>query len=127
MIETTTSDGQAKIYDYEDVAVAGTISAGTADVATTNAFILGTLTEIRKTDATWDPGSGAAPSGFVDKVKGGTDLVFKTGEAFTKVTASAGKVQELVAELLCLTAWLIMLQFLKDKIIWKLLNTTFQN
>jgi methyl-accepting chemotaxis protein len=37
--------------------------------------------------------------GTVDKVQGGADLVFKTGEAFGQVTASAGKVQELVAEI----------------------------
>lgn len=71
VIEATTSDGLAKIYDYEDVAVSTTLSAGTADSATTNAFVLGTLTEIRKVDTTWTPGS-AAPSSFVDRVKGGT-------------------------------------------------------
>jgi len=37
--------------------------------------------------------------GTVDKVKGGSDLVFKTGEAFAQVTTSAGKVQGLVAEI----------------------------
>jgi methyl-accepting chemotaxis protein len=37
--------------------------------------------------------------GTVDKVKGGSDLVLKTGEAFGQVTVSAVKVQELVAEI----------------------------
>jgi len=37
--------------------------------------------------------------GTVDKVKGGTDLVAKTGEAFTQVTSSTGKVKDLVAEI----------------------------
>jgi len=37
--------------------------------------------------------------GTVGKVKGGTDLVLKTGEAFAQVTASTGKVQGLVAEI----------------------------
>ncbi len=37
--------------------------------------------------------------GTVDKVKGGSDLVLKTGEAFGQVTTSAVKVQELVAEI----------------------------
>jgi methyl-accepting chemotaxis protein len=37
--------------------------------------------------------------GTLGKVKGGTDLVAKTGEAFGQVSASAGKVQELVAEI----------------------------
>jgi methyl-accepting chemotaxis protein len=37
--------------------------------------------------------------GTVDKVKGGTDLVAKTGEAFTQVTASTVKVKDLVAEI----------------------------
>jgi methyl-accepting chemotaxis protein len=37
--------------------------------------------------------------GTVDKVKGGTDLVIKTGEAFTQVTSSTGKVKDLVAEI----------------------------
>jgi methyl-accepting chemotaxis protein len=37
--------------------------------------------------------------GTVDKVKGGTDLVMKTGEAFTLVTSSTGKVRDLVAEI----------------------------
>jgi methyl-accepting chemotaxis protein len=37
--------------------------------------------------------------GTVEKVKGGTDLVSKTGEAFTQVTTSAGKVKDLVAEI----------------------------
>ncbi len=35
----------------------------------------------------------------VEKVKGGTDLVLKTGEAFTLVTSSSGKVRDLVAEI----------------------------
>ena len=37
--------------------------------------------------------------GTVDKVKGGTDLVAKTGEAFSQVTGSTGKVKDLVAEI----------------------------
>ncbi|MEW6658273.1 MAG: methyl-accepting chemotaxis protein [Thermodesulfobacteriota bacterium] len=37
--------------------------------------------------------------GTVDKVKGGTELVTKTGEAFTQVTSSTGKVKDLVAEI----------------------------
>ena len=37
--------------------------------------------------------------GTVDKVKGGTGLVLKTGEAFALVTSSTGKVRDLVAEI----------------------------
>ncbi len=37
--------------------------------------------------------------GTVTKVKAGSDLVNKTGEAFTMVTASSGKVKELVSEI----------------------------
>jgi methyl-accepting chemotaxis protein len=43
--------------------------------------------------------TAALIEGTVDKVKGGTDLVAKTGEAFTQVTSSTGKVKDLVAEI----------------------------
>lgn len=71
IIEATTSDGLAVMYDYDDAAFSSTISAGTADAATTNAFVAGPLAEIRKIDATWKPGSGAAPSTFADRIKNG--------------------------------------------------------
>lgn len=71
VIEATASDGQAIIYDYEDLAVATTINAGTANTATTNAFALGTLSEIRKVEASWKPGT-AAPTTFTDRLKNAT-------------------------------------------------------
>ncbi|MHB8068659.1 MAG: methyl-accepting chemotaxis protein [Desulfobaccales bacterium] len=43
--------------------------------------------------------TAALIEGTVEKVKGGTDLVMKTGEAFTQVTSSSGKVRDLVAEI----------------------------
>jgi methyl-accepting chemotaxis protein len=43
--------------------------------------------------------TAALIEGTVNKVKGGSDLVTKTGDAFAQVTGSTGKAKELVAEI----------------------------